>query len=228
VAAVDWWRTRRIEGDLRRTLVAAIATIALVVPLSGWASGNPGAWRAFVANTEKHAATPSANLVGLPAVLSFRMDTRSSVLFDASAVDGHAPVRQARLDNYRRLRFVHWLALGVGLLLFARRALRTRLEPWEAATLALALVPLAVDLSSYYTEYLAVIALLGHRTPRVRPVVLATVAASLLGQLLLASADPDIVYAVGSGILVAGTIAVLIAAQGVAVSAVSPASSGAA
>ena len=212
-AFVEFARTRRIDPGVRRALSAAVITLALVVPLSTWGSGRSDAWSAFAANTRKHAATPSANLVGLPAALSFRMDTRASVLFDASAVDGHAPVRQARLQNYRRVRAVHWISLGVGLWLFARRARRSPMNPWEAAALALALVPLAVDASSYYTEWLAALALVGHRVPRVWLALLSMVVVALGARMIVGDAEPDVAFAVASWILCGGSLAALLGAQ---------------
>jgi hypothetical protein len=208
-AVADRARGLPWDARARRALLGAAAVLALVIPLSVWGSGRSDALGGFVRNTAKHSATPSANLVGLPAALSFRSSTRAAVLFDPNAADGHARVRQSRIDNYRRVRGLHYAGVIAGLLLFIRRVRTAKLEPWLAAAFSLALIPLLVDESSYYTEWLALLALVGVHARRAWWTVLGTVIVVLGAKLLLVDAEPDTAFAISSGILVAGVIGTL-------------------
>jgi hypothetical protein len=70
-----------------------------------------------------------------------------------------------------------------------------------------------VNLSCYYTEWLAALALAGTRAPRIWFFILATVVAELGAKLLLSGLDSDLLFAVSSALLVAGSVATLVAAQ---------------
>ncbi len=209
LGAVDLVQRRRVDARVSRVLAAGVTTLVLLAPLSAWGSGRSRAWSEFVINTRKHAATPSGNLVGLPAALSFRMSTRASVLYDVAAVDAHAHVRQARIDNYRHVRPLHWFGIVLGLWLFMRLARRRAVEPWELAVFALALVPFCLEVSSYYTEWLSIIALAGRRAPPTWLVILGTVTALLALRMFLSSAESDVLFARSSWILVGGVTVAL-------------------
>lgn len=209
-ALFAWRRSKTLDSVVRRALIAGAITVAIVAPASAWASGRPGAWSAFADNTAKHAATPSANLVGLPALLSFRPSTRADILFDERAIDPFAKVRAARKENFAPLRPVHWLAV-LGAAFVVLRALRTRAgaPAWWASALGILLVPLVLETSSYYTSFIALAVVLAHERERERVVVpLLAIAAGCLAA-RLAGLVNDVYYAVASGLLVAGVAAAL-------------------
>ncbi|HEX4335170.1 MAG TPA: hypothetical protein VH062_04610 [Polyangiaceae bacterium] len=205
--AVDAAMRRSLDRQSIRVLAAAAVTLALLVPLSTVMAGRSGAWTAFAANTEKHASTPSGNLVGLPTALSFRMSTRASVLFDENATDPFARVRQARHDNLSPLRPLQLVAVALGLF-GLYRCFRRRPEPWFAAVLGLALVPLVIETSGYYTAWLAALALAAARRRKLALPVLGVVAASLglllsLDELDVSSAFASYALVVGAGLVLA-------------------------
>jgi hypothetical protein len=202
--AVERVAGRPVHRAGARVLAGAVVATALLATLSTALVGRSDAWSAFAANTEKHAATPSGNLVGLPSALSFRMSTRASLLFDENATDPFARVRRARTDN--ALRPLQLLGAALGLL-GLYRCIRERRELWFAAAMGLALVPLLVETSCYYTAWLSPFALVGAtRWSRTLP-VLGTLAVSLL--LLLFLTEIDVSSAFASWALVAGVFAVL-------------------
>jgi hypothetical protein len=204
---LDWLRERRVVPEARRVLLAATGVLVLAVPLSAAFAGRSDAWSIFAANTEKHAATPSSNLVGLPTALSFRMGTRAALLFDQDAVDPFARVRAARRENLRTLRPLEYAGAALGLAALAR-ALRRRPAWWAAAALGLAVVPLVIETSSYYAAWLAPLAVVGHR--RTAPLVplLACVAVALVLELTVG--EIDVRCALASIALVAGTLGTLL------------------
>ncbi len=169
--------------------------------------GVEDAWAQFLSNTLKHAATPSANLVGLPAALSFRFSTRADLLFDAAQTDAFSAVRAARVETLRAMRPIHLVAVATALWL-VYRALRRRTECWMAAALGLALVPIVFQLSCYYYSLLVVLALLGHERRAILSLVLLCLAATTAVELVT---DPiDVRYAIWSWIVVV-TIGAVIA-----------------
>lgn len=200
-------RWLRVERSARRTLVGAALALALLVPLSAWGSGRGGrAWPEFVANTEKHAATPSGNLVGLGTALSFRTATTVNALFDETADDPFARVRATRLAAQRRMRPVQGLVLLVGVALLGR-ALRRQTPLWLAAALGLALVPLALETSCYYAAWLAAFALVAEERRTLLLPIFGMVAAALAIKLSHAALDVD--SALVSWVLVVGGLGVL-------------------
>jgi hypothetical protein len=210
--AVEFWKRRTVNPEGRRLLTGAVAALVVLVPLSLLGAGKADAWSAFVANTEKHARTPSGNLMGLPTALSFRTSTRAALLFDENATDPFARVREARHENFHAV----WPLEVVGVLLgifLLYRALRRDADDrlatpwWWIAVLGLPLVALALETSCYYVAWLAVLALLGAE----RRAVLFAIFGIVLGELTLelVVAELDVKYGLGSAVLVAGVLSVL-------------------
>jgi hypothetical protein len=169
---------RRVEGAELRVLGGAAIAFAVLVPLSALASGTGFAtWREFAQNTAKHAATPSANLVGLPALLSYRPSTRAQLLVDPARPDPLSAVVEARKRNLREVWPLQALLVAAFLALFARAASRAK-RTSDAAALGAAAVPVVSALSSYYTSYLAPLALL-RDSGEVRAVALLLTTAAL-------------------------------------------------
>jgi hypothetical protein len=211
-AALVWFRLeKKIDPLARRALLSAALAIEIAAPASAWISGRPNAWSAFAENTAKHAATPSANLVGLPALLSFRPSTRADVLFDEQAVDPFARIRAARRENFAPLRPLHWIAAlaAVVMILRSLRGARERSPVWWASALGIVLVPVLLETSSYYTSFLALAVVLAHER---RHVIADPVPGAIAGCLVarLAGLVNDVFYAVASALVVVANGAVLV------------------
>lgn len=185
----------------------ATLTVLLLVPVSAWATHGQRPWAAFASNTAKHAATPSANLVGLGTLLSFRPSTDVDPLFDATAADPFARVRAERLATGERMRPIQVLVVLL-VLGFLVRGLRARREPWWTSALGLGLVPFVLETSCYYAAWFCVFALVAHDRDRLKVPILGTLLALLVAKLTI----PTLVVnmAVASAILLAGVGAVLV------------------
>jgi hypothetical protein len=198
-----WWSQR----PLWRLAGGAALGVLVLVPLSAWATHGERAWGAFASNTAKHEATPSANLVGLGTLLSFRPSTDTDVLFDAGAADPFARVRAARLATRQRMRPIQ--GLGVLLVLgFLARGLRTSRELWWTSALGLCLVPFALETSCYYAAWLCVLSLVSHDRDRLKLPILGTLLALLMAKLTIARIEVEMVIA--SAILLLGVATVLV------------------
>jgi hypothetical protein len=197
------------QRELGRLLAGAALTLLVLVPVSAWATHSERAWSAFAANTAKHEATPSGNLVGLGSLLSFRSTTNVDTLFDASAVDPFARARAARLATRRSMRPIQGLILllVVG---YLARGLRAGRELWWTCALGLCLVPFALETSCYYAAWLGAFALVGHDREQLKAAILVTLLALLSAGLLVTQLGVDM--AIASAILLVGLIAVLVLA----------------
>ena len=205
-----WWQRRQVpRAGLRVVFGAALATVVLL-PCSVWVVGVPDAWAQFLHNTLKHAATPSANLVGLPAALSFRLSTRAELLFDAAQTDAFAAIRAARVETLKAMRPLH-LGMVAAALYGVYRALRRKPEWWRAAALGLTLVPIVFQLSCYYYSLLTVLVLLGQDRRGILSAVLFCLVATTAVE--LATEPTDVRYAIWSWIVVAAAAVVLVLAE---------------
>jgi hypothetical protein len=156
-------RRLALSREHRRFALAALATAALVVPLSGVAAGGLGAWPAFAENSRVLLGTPLRNHVGLRTLLAFDPAATSRQLLDPALDDPYAPWKEARLGTFAARRPVFLACLAVFLVLLA--AAVRRAGDWEATVLALGLVPIALELTGYYWSLLAAYALLWERRP---------------------------------------------------------------
>jgi hypothetical protein len=197
---LGFWKERRLDRTAARVLAAALVAVALLVPISSAAVGGFKAWPAFVDNLEKQVGTPSANLVGLRTVLSFRPSARAEVLAEDGKDDAFARVREARRAGFRQLLPVYAVLVG-GLLYALLRVARLRKEPWVLATLGIAVIPVMTELSCYYLSLLTVGALLHEEAPEV-PVALLALAAGIHALQLGVGAE-DVRYACASVLVVA-------------------------
>jgi hypothetical protein len=185
---------RGLDGAGCRILLGSVIALALGIPLSLWGCGSAQAWGSFLANTVKHDATISANLVGLPTALSFRMATRGAVLFDPSQVDPFSVVRAARATTLAAMRPVQWTLAAIGVLSIWRVLRNASFV--AAACFGLILVTLVVDESCYYLAWVACLGLLwSERRSSVLPLL--ALIAGTLGILLLVE-GADVPYAASS------------------------------
>jgi hypothetical protein len=147
----------------RRFALGALASAALLVPLSGVAAGGLGAWRDFAENSRVLLGTPLRNHVGLRSLLSVHPAVSAYASLDPALEDPFAPWKEARRRVFAERRAL--FAAGVaGFLVLLAAAVR-RAEDWSATVLALGLVPVALELTCYYWALLACYALLWDRSP---------------------------------------------------------------
>lgn len=150
---------RRPEaGAALRFLAGAALAAALLVPASFAVTGGPGAWRAFLANTRKHQATPLTNHMGLRTVVAYRPAEVGRRLI-TTETDPWLRWKEARLAAWEEARPLALLLAAAALLALGRAASRHP-EPWIAAALGTLFIPFAVELTSYYYAFILVPALL--------------------------------------------------------------------
>ncbi|MEW6746186.1 MAG: hypothetical protein AB1486_25885 [Planctomycetota bacterium] len=160
--ALRMWAVRslRPSRDFVRFSFGALLLIALLLPLSTWASGRGSrVWREFQENCRLHLQTPSMNTVGLVSLLSTQGRDVWKEL--PATVEGRERERlwtRARETNYASWRWLHWAA-GALLTLLVLRATRDQ-PPWAAAILGVGLIPVVADLSCYYYAILLLFAML--------------------------------------------------------------------
>jgi hypothetical protein len=145
-----------------RFLGGAALAAALLVPASLPGVGGLDGYRAFLANTAKHQATPLTNHMGLKTVVSYRPSEVGRHLVGeapAGAADPWLRWKEARLAAWREARPAALAFAAAVLALLGMAALR-RPEPWIAAALGVLFIPFAVELTSYYYAFLLVPALL--------------------------------------------------------------------
>jgi len=206
-ALVARLRRRAIPRGTLPTLAAATLTVALGAALVVPGTGRSDAWHAFADNLAKHARTPSANLVGLPTVLSFRPSQRAALVADPNATDVFARARQARVEQLARLRPLHVVLVVAGWGALAWTLRRRRTVAW-AAVVGLTGTLLLVDTSSYYLTWLAALAPLAGRTSRASIAFAATLFTLALWPVLLPENETDVVHVASSMTLLAGVAAV--------------------
>ena len=156
-------RSLRLAPAHRRFAAGALATAAVLVPLSGIGVRGLSVWRDFAERSRVLLGTPLRNHVGLRTLLAWDPAATARALEDPTQDDPFAAWKEARRRAFeaRRLPFAACVG-GFALLL----ALAVRREAdWSASVLALGLVPVALELTCYYWALLAAYALLWERHP---------------------------------------------------------------
>jgi len=158
-------RRRRLwlSAAHRRLLLGGLLALATVLPLSALSSGGFGAWLQFAENSRVLLGTPLRNHMGLRTLLSYDPQAPSRVTRDTRLADPYAPWKQAREQAFARHRWFFG-ALVAGFTLLLAAAVRRQPE-WVAVVLATGLVPVAAELTCYYSAILAAFALLWRRHP---------------------------------------------------------------
>lgn len=154
-------RRPEVGGHLRFLAGMTLATALLVGASFAFDRGTGGAetYRAFLANTRKHQATPLTNHMGLRTVLAYRPSEVGRHLATGPATDPWLRWKEARLAAWRQARPAAALLALAALALLGRAALR-RQAPWISLALAVLWIPFAVELTSYYYAFLLIPALL--------------------------------------------------------------------
>lgn len=161
------WRARRLRLDRaqRRLVAGVVAGAALLLPAAAVVTGGFGAWVAFAENSRVLIGTPLRNHMGLPTLLAWDAEKTAQRLMDPSLPDPYLPWKEARRATFAERRPAY-LALVAGFVALLAWAVQ-RQPIWVAAVLGAGLVPIAAELTGYYTALLVVFALLWERAPPV-------------------------------------------------------------
>jgi hypothetical protein len=175
-AAFEYWRDRRIDRRSIRFFAGAAIAAAVLLPLGALEAGGFDAYRKFADNTLKHKETPLTNHMGLRTLAAYRPAEAGHVLFEQKAADPWLRWKNARLAAFKEAKPLYF-ALVLGFLVLLALAARGR-EPWIAAALGIAFIPVGVELTCYYYAFLAGFALLHERSEKVGIWMLAATAAT--------------------------------------------------
>jgi hypothetical protein len=146
------------DRELLRFGLGGVVATVLLVGASLALPGGVDNWVTFARNTQKHAATPLTNHMGLRTVVSYRPSTIGAALADGKQADPWAAWKQARLDGFAAARPVFHALLLLALWLLYRAVAPDGTEAWLAAALGTGFICFGAELTSYYYCFLSVFA----------------------------------------------------------------------
>lgn len=153
-------RERRIVLSREHTRFAAgcIVAMAVLIPVSGWATGGLHSWADFAENSAKHMKTALTNNMGFKTVVAYDFDTRAIHMRNDDLDDPFAEWKEARNETFESR---SWLFYGllVGFLVLVARAVERR-ELWIAAALGTGVIVMSAELTCYYYSFLLAFGLL--------------------------------------------------------------------
>ncbi|MHB8873532.1 MAG: glycosyltransferase 87 family protein, partial [Myxococcaceae bacterium] len=107
LAAIEILRAeKRLDRRYLKLFGGAALGVALLLPASLLLSGGTETYRRFIHNTQKHAATPLTNHMGLRTAVSYRPSNIGAILRDGRATDPWAKWKEARLNTFHQSRLV--------------------------------------------------------------------------------------------------------------------------
>ena len=193
-AAMGMWRRRSFHLEpAHRAFAMGGATAAVVllalsfIVVGRGVSGGVQAWEGFVANSQKHLATPLTNNMGLKTVLSFSPSTRSVVIGQFWLDTPWDTWSEARHRVFEQRQPFYWLLLVAFVSLFARIVVEQ--EDWVALVLGTTLVPVATELTCYYYSVFLLFAFLWRKWEGSGSALCALSALSLLIPIIFRVAD---------------------------------------
>lgn len=145
--------------QLRFASAFAAGIAAIAVATSLWVG--PRSWVEFARNSRVHLATDSVNRTGLRPLLAYRHDARIQQTVDARAPDPYLRWREERARTSAE-RLPIRIAIAAGYLALLALALR-RQPDWAAGVLGIGMVPVLLELGSYYFGLLLAFACLARR-----------------------------------------------------------------
>jgi hypothetical protein len=149
--------------------------VAILVGASSLAVGS-GSWVAFVENSSLHLETETVNRMGLHPMLGYRQASSLAENLESTAQDPYARWREQRaLAN--RARRPLYLALAAAFCLGIGFAIRGQ-PSWVAGVLGVGLIPVLLELGSYYYGVLLLFAALQLRHPGAGAALMALAAAT--------------------------------------------------
>lgn len=183
------WRapTWRPSSEFVRFTGGAALAVVLLVPLASCVESGRAldlqAWRDFARNSRKHLGQTSTNRVGLPVVVAFDPNTRVGRTRDRWVDAPWEAWYAARARTFEARKPVFWTLIVVFVILLWRA---TAGRPaWEAMILAAGLVPIALELSSYYYAFFLLFGLLCDRHAWMGPLLMTVSVLGWLGPALL-------------------------------------------
>jgi hypothetical protein len=197
-AAIDLARRRSLAlAPAHRGFAAGcVLALAILVPLSVAVTGRD-AWPGFVANSEKHLATPLLNFVGWKTVVAFDPAATAGALRDPAHPDPYEAWHAAVRERFARREGVYLAGVAAFVVLLAAALARNPLA--LAPLLGVGLVVVAAQIGSYYYAILLCYGLLSSRFELLGPALLLGSAASLaIADVVTGSSD--VVFAAQSAL----------------------------
>ncbi len=167
---------KKLDQRFLRYVAGGAVTTAVLVGLSLVAFGGIPTWKTFIHNTQKHAATPLTNHMGLRTVVSWRPSTTGRVLYDRTAIDPWGEWKAGRLQGYQDARPLFYGICALGLFAMFVALKRYGGEPWMGAAMGTGFIVLGAELTCYYYCFLMGLALL-HEKKREVGLILAAMCA---------------------------------------------------
>ena len=166
----------RVDQRYRALLGGAVIAFAVLVPLSLVTGNGLDGYRKFFANTQKHAATPLTNDMGLRTVVAWKPSEVERLLRADGLDDPWVRWKQARLRTFHERAPLYWLAAAAftALLWGALRGA----EPWVACCLGTMMIAVGVEVTCYYYAFLFAVGLLYEKREEVGAILLAITAAT--------------------------------------------------
>lgn len=157
-------RERRffITPEHKRFAAGCVAALALLMPLSGWATNGLDAWPEFAVNSQKHLKTALTNNMGLKTVMGYDFATRAIKMRNDKLEDPFQEWKDAKEYFYAKRAPLYYMLVIAFCVLLARAGDRER-EDWVAACLGAGLIVIAAELTCYYYGFLMTYGLLWER-----------------------------------------------------------------
>jgi len=159
----------------QRFAVGCLATFALLMPVSAWATNGLDAWPEFAVNSKKHLATALTNNMGLKTLMGYDFDTRAVKMRNTAKEDPFQDWKDAKEYFYHKRAPLYLTLIALFCVLLARAGDREE-DDWVAACLGAGLIVMAAELTCYYYGFLMTYGLLWER--RKLPGILTTILAA--------------------------------------------------
>jgi hypothetical protein len=147
---------RRATRDVLRCLAGAGIAVLLLLGFSMVFVG-ADSWTGFASNLNKHAGTPTGNLMGLPTIVAFEPGSSQSEILGGD-IESLERWRAARLETLRERRVVAWPLAALAVALCAWSVFRRKWPAWEWVVSATLLAVTLGQISSYYYVFLILLA----------------------------------------------------------------------
>jgi hypothetical protein len=189
------WRAGRLRTFDRRFVAGVAIGGAAWLAVSTTAFG-VDAWLAFRDHITLHRLTPLANHVGLRSILAQSWDGRWTEVMQPGTVDPFHEWKRLRIETFAAREGAYQVA-AAGLLAIAAVAGWRARRLWVAIAASAAIVPIVLDVSSYYCALFIVLGLLAGTSRGHEWLALGAVVASRAGDALpVAAENPDVRYTV--------------------------------
>jgi hypothetical protein len=197
------WRSGRVGRFDRRFVAGVVAGGAAWLAVSTAAFGAES-WLAFRDHITLHRLTPLANHVGLRSIFAQSWEGRWIEVMQPGTVDPFHEWKRLRRETFTARETSYRVVTGALLALGVVAGWRIR-RLWVALAASAGLVPVLVDVSSYYCALFVALGLLAAATRRHEWLALGAVVASrAVDALPIAAGNPDIRYTVAQSLVFVG------------------------